>query len=267
MNWLRGRTVLITGATGGLGQPLCHAFTTAGAKVMGADLAAVVEAQNLISLPPQTTLYSLDVTVPGSWRQLHGQTGDVDVLVHNAGITALDCFRTGGSAMVKRVMAVNFNGTVAGTEVYLPGLRRRAGRIVVLSSVAGFAPLYGRTAYAASKHALHGFYESLQAEERSSGLRITLVSPAFIATGIRAQVETAGAGGKLRQNHELSPDFVARRIVRAVAGGQRRLRLGKTAHFAWWLHFLLPGIYEKAMVRATAGSNSWEKGSEMRKNA
>jgi len=262
MNWLNGKTVLVTGATGGLGRPLCQAFSALGATVLGADLApavasAIPSGDNRVSpgsppSSPWTKIYALDVTSLDDWRTLHQQTGEIDVLIHNAGITALACFRDGGSSMVEKIMAVNFFGTVYGTQTYLPGLRRRAGRLAILSSVAGFAPLYGRTAYAASKHALHGFYGSLQAEERDSGLCVTLVSPSFIATGIRRQLAAPPAGGKLTQDHELSPDEVARRIATAVNHGRRRLRVGKTAQVAWWLNFLLPALYERLMVRATA---------------
>lgn len=252
MSWLQHKKVLVTGACGGLGVALCRAFKDRGAIVYGGDMPAVIKEYGAVDW----SLFPLDVTSRSDWQNLYNQTEGVDVLVHNAGITALDCFRDGGSAMVEKVMAVNFSGTVTGTEIYLDELRQRSGRIVLLSSVAGFAPLYGRTAYAASKHALHGFYGSLQSEERSTGVRALLVSPSFVATGIRDHAAPALSddGARLTQSQEMTPEYVAVKIVKGVENGRRRLRLGRTSHLAWWMHFFFPAFYEKMMVRTTAGN-------------
>ncbi len=130
--------------------------------------------------------------------------GGVDVLVNNAGITHRSAFATTDPAVLRRVMEVNFFGAMNLTHHALPHLLRSRGAIVAISSVAGFAPLIARTGYAASKHALHGFFESLRSEVRSQGVDVTLVCPSFIA------------------HRDRSPRARPRRPARAPRAGRRR---------------------------------------------
>jgi len=110
--------------------------------------------------------------------------GRLDVLVANAGISHRSAFASTDAAVIRRVMEVNFFGAVNCTRAALPHLRSVRGAIVAVSSVAGYSPLVARTGYAASKHALHGFYDSLRAELAEDGVDVTLVCPSFVATGI-----------------------------------------------------------------------------------
>jgi NAD(P)-dependent dehydrogenase (short-subunit alcohol dehydrogenase family) len=184
--------------------------------------------------------------------------GGVDVLVNNAGITHVGLFRDTDLEVLRRVMEVNFFGAVRCTKAALPSLLARRGRIAVLSSVAGFAPLATRSGYAASKHALQGLFGSLSAEHRRDGLRVTLVCPSFVRTRIGSRAlgpDGAPAGEEARSGvrRELEPEAVADALYRGVERGRRLVLLPAEARLSRWLAALWPAAYEAAMLRRTLG--------------
>jgi len=256
----RGRTVMITGAAGGLGSALCRCFGAAGARVVALDidgaraeaLAADLQAQGVTALGLACDVSDAALCGAAMARVIEA-FGGIDVLVNNAGISARCLLRDAQPEVTRRVMAVNFFGAVLATQAALESLIARRGQIVVISSIAGFSPLVGRTAYAASKHALHGFFDSLRSELRGLGVDILLVCPAFIATGI----ERSALGGdgrvldapRMTVGSEARPDEVAQRIVRAAQARQRQCLPAPTARLAWWISRLAPSAYEWLMLR------------------
>ncbi len=152
--------------------------------------------------------------------------GGIDVLVNNAGITHRSLFIETELAVFRRVMAVNFYGALHCTQAALPSLLARHGQIVVLSSLTGFAPLLYRSAYNASKHALHGLFDTLRMELDGTGVAITLACPGFTATDLRKNA-LVGDGSVIRQPalvlgaEVASPRDVAEAIyqARCAAGG------------------------------------------------
>jgi len=261
---MRGRSVVITGAGSGIGAASSRAFAAQGARVALLDrdgaaarkLAAELEAGGTPALA-----IDCDVTRPddcdAASQAVRAAWGGIDVLVNNAGITQVGRVIDSELDALRRVLEVNFFGAVHCTLAALPSLIERRGRIVVMSSIAGFAPLATRAAYSASKHALHGFFESLRAEHRGDGLGVTLVCPSFVRTaigehalGARAQA----AGSRTGVGREIEPEQVARAIVRAVARGQDLLLVPGQARLAWWVSQLLPRVYERFMLRRMAAS-------------
>ena len=118
------------------------------------------------------------------------------------------------------------------------------------SSVAGFAPLVGRTGYAASKHALHGFFDTLRAELVGSGVTVTLACPAFTATAIRRNALDASGGRTGRGapgSPQLTPETVATHVVDAVRRRRRQVVIGPIARASWWVSRFAPTLYERLM--------------------
>jgi len=143
------------------------------------------------------------------------------------------------------------------TKAALPHLVAARGLVVAVSSVAGFTPLIARTGYAASKHAMHGFFESLRTELAPQGVDVMMVCPSFVATHID---RNALGGDGLPVRHAqvtigapLSPESVAGRIYDGACKGRRQLLIGRTARQAWWLSRLAPALYEKLMARRLRG--------------
>jgi short-subunit dehydrogenase len=186
--------------------------------------------------------------------------GPVDVLVNNAGITHLGTVAETDGAVIRRVMNVNFFGALNMTKAVLPGmLREGRGRIAVLSSVAGFAPLSGRSGYAASKHALHGLFDSLRAEVAGCGITVTVVCPTFTRTGIGSGALGAHGDAASVERTEtgeiLEPEAVAEAVHAGVARGRRLVLVGRTARLARLVSRVAPGLYERLMVRRLGGSH------------
>lgn len=253
------RAVLVTGAAGGLGAALCRRFAAAGARIAATDVdAAGLDAlvAELRAAGAQAQALPADITDPDACRAVVDAAlahfGALDGLVNNAGISHRSLLGRTDPQIIRRVMEVNFFGAVALTHAALPHVVARRGVIVAISSVAGFAPLIGRTGYAASKHALHGFFDSLRSEVEDAGVGVTVVCPSFIATGIGAAALNT-SGPRVTTGGESSPDAIARRIVEAAARGRRLLLPDRTSRMAWWVSRLAPALYARLMKRRLGG--------------
>jgi NAD(P)-dependent dehydrogenase (short-subunit alcohol dehydrogenase family) len=259
-----GRTVLVTGAGGGLGRAVALRFSQAGADIVALDkdatgiegLRVEIEGRGgqCLALPCDVTDAEACSRAVGAGVERFGR---LDVLVNNAGMSQRSGFADTDLAVIRRVMDVNFYGAVHCTKAALPHLVAARGLIVAVSSVAGYTPLIARTGYAASKHAMHGFFESLRTEVEPQGVDVMMVCPSFIATAIdrnalggdgrpvrHAQVTTGG---------RLSPEAAAARIFAGAERGRRLLLVGRTAWLAWWISRLAPRLYEKLMARSLKG--------------
>jgi len=258
---VRERNVVVTGAGSGIGAATSRAFAAQGARVALLDLAgsgAETLAAQLEAGGATTLAIECDVTrqadCAAAMRAVGAAWGGLDVLVNNAGITQLGRVVETDVDAVRRVFEVNFFGAVHCTTAALSSLLERRGHIVVMSSIAGFAPLATRAAYSASKHALHGFFESLRAEHRAEGLGVTMVCPSFVRTAIGDHAlgpggEVGGGGSRTGVRAEIEPEQVAEAIVLAVRKGRRLVLVPGQARLAWWVSRLAPGMYERIMLR------------------
>ena len=252
-----GKAILITGAAGGLGAALCHGFAAQGARIAAMDRDRERLDALVASLPAGTLAIAGDLTDPvlceDAVRQTVARFGALDVLVNNAGISHRSLLADTDPAVIRRVMEVNFFGALQITHAALPHLIDTRGMVAAISSVAGFAPLLGRTGYSASKHALHGFFDTLRTEVEDRGVGVTLVCPSFIATGIGGAA-LGGQGGsaaaaRITAGGESQPEDIARRIVDAIAQRRRLLLPDRTSRLAWWVRKFAPGFYAGTMKR------------------
>lgn len=259
-----GKVVVVTGAAGGLGRALCERFAAVGAHVAMLDLdgGAVRRACEQLTAAGNARAIGIacDVTDEAACKRamqaVKDAFGGIDVLINNAGIAHRSLLSDTGAAVLRRVMEVNFFGAVHCTQAALPAIRRRRGQIVAISSIAGFSPLYGRTGYSASKHALHGFFDSLRSEVEDDGVDVSIVCPAFIATGIeRAALGGDGGPATLPRNAvggEMRPDEMAHRIYTAISRRRRLVLPTFLARAAWWTSRLAPAYFARQMKRRVA---------------
>jgi NAD(P)-dependent dehydrogenase (short-subunit alcohol dehydrogenase family) len=261
---LVGKVVLVTGAAGGLGAALCRCFAARGARIAATDRDAAgleVLVAELRAGGSEALAIPGDIADPAAcidaMRGTLDHFGALDGLINNAGISARSLLVDTDPAVIRRVMEVNFFGAANLTRAALNAILARRGFIVAISSVAGFSPLTGRTAYAASKHALHGFFDSLRSEVEGSGVSVTLVCPSFIRTGIgSAATDGSGApvsGSRVTTGGESTPVQIAQRILDAVVSGKELLLPDATSRKAWWLSRLAPGLYARVMKRRVGG--------------
>ncbi len=268
-----GRVVVITGGAGGIGRALGRRFARAGAHVVLLDLprsplddARADVARHVPSTgpsEPQVLALACDVTDEAGCRRVMDEVrerlGGVDVLMNNAGAVHRSLFADTSLEVYRKVFEVNVFGALHCTKAALPSLIERRGLITVTSSIAGLAPLYGRSGYAGSKHALHGIFESAAAELAPQGVDVLMICPTFTASGFEAAAmgpdgRPLGAPrskvGRLAQ-----PDEVADAVFRAAQRRQRRLVLSGVGHAASVLSRLTPRIYERLMVRGLRGGD------------
>lgn len=259
-----GKVVVVTGAAGGLGHALCERFAAAGAHVAMLDLdgGTVGWAAERLPLAGNARAIGIacDVTNDDACKRamqsVKDAFGGIDVLINNAGIAHRSLLSDTDTAVLRRVMEVNFFGAVHCTQAALSAIRRRRGQIVAISSIAGFSPLFGRTGYSASKHALHGFFDSLRSEVEDDGVDVSIVCPAFIATGIeRAALGGDGGPATLPRNAvggEMRPDEMAHRIFSALSRRDRLVLPTFLARAAWWTSRLAPAYFARQMKRRVA---------------
>lgn len=248
------QTVWITGASSGIGEALAIAWSREGARViLSARNAAELErVRRACTDPERHRLLPLDLTDPDAIDAAARTAGDVDVLVHSGGVSQRSLAAETGLATDRAIMELNYFGTIALTKAVLPSmLARKSGHIVPISSVIGYVGIPTRSAYSASKHALHGFFEALRAETARDGIRITMVVPGYVRTKV-SENALRGDGtrhGKLDDTHAkaMLPERAAEKIVDAVAKGRAEVRVGGKEIWAVLLRRMLPGLTRRIL--------------------
>ncbi len=256
-----GKTVWITGASSGIGEALAVAWSGEGARVvLSARSAAELERVRRACVDPERhTVLPLDLTDASAVARAAEEVGDVDVLGHSGGVSQRSFAEETDLATDRAIMDVNYFGTVALTKAVLPRmLARGSGTIVPISSVIGYVGIPTRSAYAASKHALHGFFEALRAETAGRGIRITIVVPGYVRTKV-SENALRGDGtryGKLDDTHAkaMLPERAARKIIDAVARGKDEVRVGGKEIWAVLLRRYLPGLTRRVLARQATGA-------------
>ncbi|MDC0707469.1 SDR family oxidoreductase [Stigmatella sp. ncwal1] len=193
MSSVQGKTVIITGASVGIGEELALVLAARGANlVLAARNEEALEGvkRRCEQAGARAITVRTDVAQEGDCRRLAERAieafGGIDILVNNAGITMGARFEeVKDLSLFERVMRVNYLGAVYCTHFALPSLRARKGLLVAISSLTGKTGVPTRTGYSASKHAMQGFFDSLRIELLGSGVDVLVVSPGFVATGIR----------------------------------------------------------------------------------
>lgn len=229
---------LVTGASSGIGEAAAIAFVEAGYDVVGTSR----NSAGTVS-PVGVTLLDLDVgsddSVAALVDDVIGRFGRIDVLVNNAGIGAGGAAEESSVEQARRVFDVNFFGLIRMTKAVLPHMRAQGeGRIINVSSVLGFVPVPFGALYAASKHAVEGYSESVDHEVRQHGVRVLLVEPGFTMTSFDANIVppavSLAAYADDRRSAEAvlaesmvsgdEPSVVAATIVRAATDAKPKLR-------------------------------------------
>ncbi len=253
-NYFNNKVVVITGGAGGLASALITPLMASGATIVALDLNIdkLTNSANLLAIAVDITD---DDALKEAITRVISRFGRIDILINNAGITHISCFSDLSAELFNTIMAVNFTASVNITRLCLPYLVKTQGQIIAISSVAGFAPLYGRSAYSASKHAMEGFFRSLAAEIIDDGIAVTVVCPAFVKSRpeLSAQanngITSPGALKKHTNGEQISPEQAAKAILNAIIKRQPSLYLGKVAHIARWLFALTPNFYSKIMTK------------------
>lgn len=257
---LHNKVIWITGASSGIGEALARAFSQQGVRlVLSARRRDELERVRAgLSDPEQHLVLPLDLTDSDSFaaatQTVIDQCQRIDILVNNGGISQRSRIIDTDLAVDRRVMEVNYFGAIGLTKAVLPAMRQAGGgQVVVISSLVGELPTPMRSAYCASKHALHGWFEALRAEEHDKGIRVLMVMPGFIRTNVSINAITAdGSAHGAMDDHQaagLDVDVCAGRIVRAVQRGREQVIIGGREVAGIWLKRFFPSLYRKVIRR------------------
>lgn len=254
---MKDKIVIITGASSGIGKALAFKFGMMGSKVVLAarnteNLQAVD--QELFGLGVETLVVQADVSIESDCKKIIDlcveKFGKIDVLINNAGISMRAVFADLDLSVIKKLMDVNFWGTVFCTKYALPYLLESKGSVVGVISVAGHIGLPARSGYSASKFAVRGFLDTLRCETQKTGLHVMVVAPGFTESNIRkvalkadgsSQAETPRDESKMMTSAE-----VAEKIYNGIVRRKRSMVLtfleGK---FTVFLNKWLPSLVDK----------------------
>lgn len=230
---LKEKVVVITGASSGIGEAMARLYSKMGAKVvLGARseeklslLVQIIRAEG-----GEAVYVATDVTKEGDCRRLIENAvkeyGGVDVMICNAGISMRALFDEVDMEVLRRVMDVNFWGTVYCAKYALPYLQASKGSLVGISSVAGLHGLPGRTGYSASKFAMTGLLETIRVENLKKGVHVMIACPGFTASNVRFSALTADGSAQGETPREENKMMTAEEVARIVAEGiMKRKRL------------------------------------------
>ena len=258
----RENVVIITGASRGIGREVAYQLAAQGAWLsLAARDAEQVEsaAANCCERGGRVLVVPTDVCEQRQCKNLIEQTvkeyGRIDTLVNNAGITTWARFEDiRDLSLLERIMQTNYMGSVYCTHYALPYVKKTQGRIVGVSSLAGKTGVPTRSGYAASKHAMAGFFDTLRIEVADYGVSVTMVYPGFVATEVRERA--IGADGKplevspVRESEVMTVETCARLIVQAMAKRRRELIMTTRGKVGQWIRLIAPGLVDRMARKA-----------------
>jgi short-subunit dehydrogenase len=256
--YYKDKVVVVTGGTDGIGKALVEILLKQGAKVATCgrnhDKLYTLQTEN-----PSAPLHTMvaDVSLENDCRRFIETTikvfGGVDVLINNAGVSMRALLKESTTDVIKKVMDINFYGTVYCTRYALDSIIERKGVIVGVSSIAGYRGLPGRSGYSASKFAVQGWLEAIKTELMNDGVHVMWVCPGFTASNIRnaalnkdgrSHGETPMDEGKMMTAEECS-----NRILKAIEKRKRTLVLTFTGKRTVFMQKFFPKLADKLVYK------------------
>lgn len=254
-NLFPGKTAWITGASSGIGEALVYEFARLGARVIASsnDAGGLENVKDSCSaLSGMVTCAPFDLEDTSAIekiveRQL-GQNGDIDFLLNIGGISQRARIDETPLWLDRKIFEINYFGTIALTKAILPFMiRKKSGYILATSSISGRFGFPLRSAYSASKQALHGFFETLYLENKNNNIRVSVIIPGRVRTGISVHaLEPDGREhGKLDEGQAkgISPSKAARIIIRGIERNKREILVGKSELLLLYIRRIVPWLF------------------------
>lgn len=257
--YFKDKVIVITGASSGIGMAAAKTFFRYGAKLaLAARSLDKMEALAIDLNDDGSRILCLktDVSVEADCRRLIDETvrrfGKIDILINNAGISMRAPFKDAKLDVLKRLMDVNFWGTVYCTKFALPEILKSNGSIVGVISTAGYAGLPGRTGYVTSKFAVRGFLETLRMEHLNDDIHVMVFAPGYTASNVRnAALLADGSPQGYSPKEEgklMSAEEVAERMAEGLLDKKREMILTALGYWDVWFYKRFPRIMEKVQL-------------------
>ncbi|MFZ9046894.1 MAG: SDR family NAD(P)-dependent oxidoreductase [Cyclobacteriaceae bacterium] len=259
----RDTVIWITGASSGIGEAITNKVVAKGAKVIisARRKEELERVKNASMYPENISILRLDLAdadaLPLKAKEAESIHGKIDVLINNGGISQRDKAINTSLEVDRRLMEINYFGTIALSKALTPKMIELGkGHHVVITSAVGIISTPLRSSYAASKHALHGFYDAFRAEHHSDGLKVTIALPGFIRTNISINALTGNGSQQGTMDHAqangMTADECASQIIKAVEKESEEIYIGGLKEVAGiYLKRFLPGLFSR-IVRKMA---------------
>ena len=255
---LENKVVWITGASSGIGEALAYALDKKNCKlIISARRKEELErvASNLNS---ETLVLPIDLentaNAPSWIETIVNKFGRIDILINNGGIGQKSLAQETSEEVDRKIMEINYFGNVALAKAVLPVMKKQGGgKIVVITSILGKFGLPLLSTYAASKHALYGYYDSLRLELIGDRINIQLISPGFVNTNVTLN-SLKGDGSKLNENSPaqekgMKTDLFANKVIRVMEGNKRHTYIGKKELLSVPFRQFMPNTFYKLMYK------------------
>ena len=258
MAFFKNKTVWITGASSGIGEAISYSLAKQGANLILSSRkeASLMRVKQNCAFPEKVQIVSLDLENENELIKIAQETlsknSKIDILINNGGISQRSLVRETEMSVYRKLMNVNFFGTIALTKEILPFMiREQGGHIVVMSSLMGKFSSQLRSGYAAAKHALHGFFESLRLEHVDDNINVLMVCPGFIKTNISLNSVTKD-GSKHNemddaQDSGLSAEACAEKILLAIKQNKEEVYIGGKEIGALYIKRFFPKLLTRIL--------------------
>lgn len=261
MATLKNKVIWITGASSGIGEALALALSKEEAKlILSSRRKESLEAvKNKCKHPEKVAVLPLDLAFTDTLKMSVESAlliyGHIDILINNGGISQRALAKDTDLSVDKKLMDVNYFGSIGLTKALLPHfLERKCGQFVVVASLVGKFGTPYRSGYSASKHALHGFFDSLRAELWKDQITVTVVCPGFIKTNVSVNALTEH-GDKLNQMDDaqangMPADKFARKMISAIKRNKREVYIGGKEVYGVYLKRFFPALFARIVRKA-----------------
>lgn len=261
MKRINGKVVWITGASSGIGEALAYEL---GKKDCNLILSSrkedqLLKVKNNCSHPEKVYVLPLDLenfeVMPQKAKEAISFFGHVDILINNAGISQRSLIMDTDFHVYKKLMDVDYLGTVAVTKAILPHfVARKSGHFATVTSLMGMFSSPYRSGYCGAKHALHGFFDALRLEHEKDNISVTLVCPGFIATDV-AKNALKGDGSAQNTDDEATKNGMpvselAKKMVRAMEKGKMEAYIGRKEILAIYIKRFFPRLLHKIVLKS-----------------
>ncbi|MNJ91559.1 putative oxidoreductase SadH [compost metagenome] len=234
---MKNKVIWITGASSGIGEALVYAYDKAGAKLIlsSRNRDELYRVKSNCKSPVNIHVLPLDLENTAALTDKAEEAlriyGHVDILINSGGISQRSLALETTLQTEQRLMNINFWGTVALTKAVLPNMiAKGGGKIVCISSLVGKFGTRFRSSYSASKHALHGYFDSLRSEVFDKNIQITLICPGFVKTNVTLNALTATGAPYGINDHGvetgITPEECAKQIIKAVNTNKEEVYIG-----------------------------------------
>lgn len=258
MTAIKDSVIWITGASSGIGEAIAQACSAAGASIIISARRAEELARVQATCAHQEKVYILPLdlskqeNMPDKVAEAIAAFGHVDILINNGGISQRSLIKETLASVDRQIMEINYFGTIALTKALLPHfIERKSGHVATITSLVGKFGTPLRSAYSASKHALHGFFDAYRAEHYADGLKVTMICPGFIKTNVSVNALTA-KGEKQNtmdqaQANGMSPETCAKHILSAIAKNKEEVYIGGKEIMGVYLKRWVPTLFSKIL--------------------